>query len=199
MSRDHLLGEILAFGSADNLDGIDPAIEERYCDMVARTLIDAVTFPLVKKEIEARCRSIHIDTLQLVLHELHDDFLAGHLIEAVVIERVGAGDGHRIAPHIRGADALLIPFYYSLRKHLAPLPILDLLWRPVVASAGMAAALYLLLPRINFFGALSLASLIYGAALLFLGALGPDEWLIARKLVPARLGRVVDFLARSPG
>ena len=35
--------------------------------------------------------------------------------------------------------ALLIPFYYGVRKYIAPLPWVDLYWRPVVAGLGMAA------------------------------------------------------------
>ncbi|MGB8646306.1 MAG: oligosaccharide flippase family protein [Anaerolineae bacterium] len=96
--------------------------------------------------------------------------------------------------------ALLIPFYYSLRKHLAPLPLLDLIWRPVIASGGMAATFYLLLPRLNWIGVCLVAALVYGGMLLALGALGPDEWLLVRKLAPPRLGRIVDFLsARRAG
>jgi O-antigen/teichoic acid export membrane protein len=33
--------------------------------------------------------------------------------------------------------ALLAPFYYALRKHMAPFPILDMFWRPVVAGLVM--------------------------------------------------------------
>jgi O-antigen/teichoic acid export membrane protein len=40
--------------------------------------------------------------------------------------------------------ALLIPFYYSVRKHLGPLPWLSLVWRPAVASAAMALAMGLM-------------------------------------------------------
>jgi O-antigen/teichoic acid export membrane protein len=40
--------------------------------------------------------------------------------------------------------ALLIPFYYSVRKHLGPLPWLSLSWRPVVASVIMGVVLWLL-------------------------------------------------------
>jgi O-antigen/teichoic acid export membrane protein len=39
---------------------------------------------------------------------------------------------------------LLAPFYYAVRKHLAPLPWLSLVWQPAVASAVMAGAMWLL-------------------------------------------------------
>ncbi|MGE5138757.1 MAG: oligosaccharide flippase family protein [Rudaea sp.] len=94
--------------------------------------------------------------------------------------------------------ALLIPFYYSLRKHLAPLPVLDLIWRPVVAAGAMAALLFFLLPFMHFIPALILACLLYAVVLLALGAVGPDEWLLVRRLVPGRFSRVIDVLSRSP-
>ncbi len=40
--------------------------------------------------------------------------------------------------------ALLIPFYYAVRKHLGPLPWLSLIWQPLVASAVMGGVLWLL-------------------------------------------------------
>ena len=40
--------------------------------------------------------------------------------------------------------ALLIPFYYSVRKHLGPLPWLSLFWQPAVASVVMAGVMWLL-------------------------------------------------------
>jgi len=91
---------------------------------------------------------------------------------------------------------LLIPFYYSLRRNLSSLPIWDLTWRPVVAAAVMAGALYISLPRINILLALTLASLLYGILLLALGALGPDEWLLLRRLLPQRFEPVVARLER---
>ena len=40
--------------------------------------------------------------------------------------------------------ALLIPFYYAVRKHLGPLPWVSLVWQPALASAVMGGALWLL-------------------------------------------------------
>ena len=39
---------------------------------------------------------------------------------------------------------LLIPFYYSVRRHLGPLPWWSLIWQPALASAVMAGAMWLL-------------------------------------------------------
>ncbi|MBI4675360.1 MAG: oligosaccharide flippase family protein [Chloroflexi bacterium] len=86
--------------------------------------------------------------------------------------------------------ALLIPFYYALRKHIAPLPILDMFWRPAVAGLLMGGVLYLLVPQ-NLILALLAATLVYGAALLLLGALGPDEWLLVQRLLPKRVAGFV--------
>jgi O-antigen/teichoic acid export membrane protein len=87
--------------------------------------------------------------------------------------------------------ALLIPFYYSLRQHLAPLPILDLFWRPVLAAAAMGGALYFLLPLTNLLVALAVSLSLYGILLLALGALGADERLLLRRLVPRRWERAL--------
>ena len=38
--------------------------------------------------------------------------------------------------------ALLIPFYYSVRKHLGRLPWISLVWQPALASAFMVAAMW---------------------------------------------------------
>jgi len=92
--------------------------------------------------------------------------------------------------------ALLVPFYYALRKHMPPLPIRDILWRPAAAAAVMGAVLYALVPQ-NLLLALIVGTLAYGAALLLTGALGPDEWLLVGKLVPQRFAPVVARLAEG--
>lgn len=86
--------------------------------------------------------------------------------------------------------ALFVPFYYALRKHMAPLPILDMFWRPAVAGALMGGVLYVLVSQ-NIILALMAASIVYGAALLLLGALGPDEWLLLQHLLPKRVAGFV--------
>lgn len=40
--------------------------------------------------------------------------------------------------------SLFIPFYYAVRRHLAPMPWFELLWRPVTAAAGMGLVALLL-------------------------------------------------------
>jgi len=92
--------------------------------------------------------------------------------------------------------ALLAPFYYALRKHMPPLPILDIFWRPAVAAFVMGALLYFLVPQ-NIFIALVIASVVYGVTLVGAGALGPDEWLIVGKLMPKRLEGLILWWARK--
>lgn len=92
--------------------------------------------------------------------------------------------------------ALLAPFYYALRKHMPPLPILDIVWRPAVAGFVMGIVLYFLVPQ-NILVALVVATLAYGVTLLVTGALGPDEWLLLSKLLPKRLAGVMGKLSRG--
>ncbi len=92
--------------------------------------------------------------------------------------------------------ALLIPFYYALHKHLPPLPILDMVWRPAAAGGIMAAVLFVLIPQ-NWIVALIAGGVVYSIALLLLGALGPDEWLLLQRLVPRRLEGALRIVARG--
>lgn len=92
--------------------------------------------------------------------------------------------------------ALLIPFYYALRKHMEPLPILDIFWRPALAAGIMGALLYLLIPQ-SILAALVVGTLAYGVVLLVTGALGADEWLLLQKLVPKRFERLMVLLSRG--
>jgi O-antigen/teichoic acid export membrane protein len=78
---------------------------------------------------------------------------------------------------------LLIPFYYCVRKNLSSIPWLDIFWRPSLAAAIMAAALWGLGLYIGL-AALPIGIAIYAAALVFLGAFGPEEIEIIRRMIP---------------
>lgn len=62
--------------------------------------------------------------------------------------------------------SLLLPFYYSVRKNLCPVPWIDVIWRPAAASAAMglvlwatqswSALIFLPLGAIVYFGVLGL-------------------------------------------
>lgn len=64
--------------------------------------------------------------------------------------------------------SLLFPFYYAVRRHIAPLPWIDLLWRQAVAALGMGVTAVLL--RNQPWIAAALSSLVYLTLLLLLGA-----------------------------
>jgi O-antigen/teichoic acid export membrane protein len=85
---------------------------------------------------------------------------------------------------------LLIPFYYSIRKNLAAIPFVALAWRPALASGIMGIALWLLIERVGVVFAVPLAGIVYGVVLIALGALGADEKLLLRKLVPEKFHRL---------
>ena len=86
---------------------------------------------------------------------------------------------------------LLLVFLPMLRKeHLTP-PLLHLFWRPALAALAMGAAMVLVYgavePQFGWFGASAAAALtaplIYAPALWLLGAFGPDERALARRLI----------------
>ncbi|TAH52437.1 MAG: hypothetical protein EYC68_06585 [Chloroflexota bacterium] len=92
--------------------------------------------------------------------------------------------------------ALLAPFYYALRKHMPPLPILDIFWRPAFAGLVMGGVLYFLVPQ-NILLALVVATLAYGVVLLVTGALGAEEWQLVGHLVPKRFEGMIVRLSRG--
>ena len=82
--------------------------------------------------------------------------------------------------------ALLIPFYLGLRRHLPPVPWTRLLWRPLLAGAGMAA-LPALLPGVSIWLILPVSGVVYVGLLLALGTFRGDDWRPIRDALP--LGR----------
>jgi O-antigen/teichoic acid export membrane protein len=94
--------------------------------------------------------------------------------------------------------ALLIPFYYSIRKHLGHLPWVSLFWRPTVASAVMAAVMWLL-GGIPWLLLIPVGGAVYLVVLALIGGFRqPDMDLLGRLLPLERLrarlpgGRTVD-------
>ncbi len=86
---------------------------------------------------------------------------------------------------------LLVPFYLSVRKNLAPVPFVEITWRPVVAAGIMGVLLWWMLPWAGLLPAVVLAGLLYVALLVGLGALGKDERALLRRLLPERWHFVV--------
>ena len=102
------------------------------------------------------------------------------------------------AVHILSEFALLIPFYIGVRRYLAPVPWLRILWRPALAAAAGAAPLWLLGSSSRWLTAL-LAGSIYAVLLLALGAFDAQDRALLGQVLPIRqvLGRVLRQPART--
>jgi O-antigen/teichoic acid export membrane protein len=87
------------------------------------------------------------------------------------------------ALHIFSELSLLIPFYVGLRRHLPPVPWARLLWRPLLAGAGMIA-LPALLPAAPIWLTLPAGGVVYLALLLALGVFRGDDWQPIRDALP---------------
>ncbi len=83
--------------------------------------------------------------------------------------------------------ALFFPFYYAIRRHLAPLPWFDLLWRQTLSGLLMAATLLLVTP-FSLLLALPLACVVYGLSLIFTGMhRDADMTVLSRAILRLRL------------
>jgi O-antigen/teichoic acid export membrane protein len=84
--------------------------------------------------------------------------------------------------------ALLVPFYYSVRKHIGPLPWVSLVWQPAVASAAMALAMWLL--RDLFWPLLiPVGAAVYFCVLALVGGFRQPDMDLVFRLLPFRGGR----------
>ena len=81
---------------------------------------------------------------------------------------------------------LLVPFYYCVRRNLAPIPWLSIVWRPALASALMGAVMWLL-RGLNVLLLIPSATVVYFVALIAAGAFGEEEMGLLKRLLP--LGR----------
>ncbi|MBC7223258.1 MAG: oligosaccharide flippase family protein, partial [Anaerolineae bacterium] len=79
--------------------------------------------------------------------------------------------------------ALLVPFYYAVRKHLRPLPWVSLAWRPAVAAGGMAGLLWAL-RDVTALATVPLAAIVYLVLLVVLGAFRDPDLAALRDLIP---------------
>lgn len=89
---------------------------------------------------------------------------------------------------------LLIPFYYAVRQHLASVPFIAIVWRPVVAAGVMGVALWWLLERVGLLIAVPIVGVLYFLVLIGLGALGEDERALLQRVLPQKLKRALPFL-----
>jgi O-antigen/teichoic acid export membrane protein len=93
--------------------------------------------------------------------------------------------------HLFSELALLLPFYYCLRRHLAPVSWGRLLWRPALAAALMGG-LMVLLRDASLLLTVPLGGLIYVLALLLLGTFSEEEITLFKRLLsfgPWKMGR----------
>jgi O-antigen/teichoic acid export membrane protein len=91
--------------------------------------------------------------------------------------------------------ALLIPFYYSIRKHLGPLPWLALIWQPAVASLVMAGVMWAL-RDLPWLALIPVGGAVYLAVLTLIGGFRQPDMDLLRGLLP--LHRLRTRLPRLP-
>jgi O-antigen/teichoic acid export membrane protein len=92
--------------------------------------------------------------------------------------------------------ALLIPFYYSVRKHLCRVPWVSVAWRPALAAATMGVVLWLLQDA-NALALVGLACLVYFVTLALVGGFSQPDMVLVWRLVP--LDRLRSWLRLRPG
>ncbi len=91
--------------------------------------------------------------------------------------------------------ALLIPFYYCVRKNLTAIPWLSIFWQPALASAAMGGIMWLL-REIHLLILVPLAAVIYFVVLFLLGTFNTEEMRQFLQLLP--LGRLKARLKLGP-
>ncbi|MGA9348482.1 MAG: oligosaccharide flippase family protein [Anaerolineae bacterium] len=90
--------------------------------------------------------------------------------------------------HLFSELALFLPFYYCLRRHLAPVPWGRLLWRPALAATLMGGLLGLL-RDVSLLLTVPLSGLIYLLALILLGTFSEEEITLFKSLLSFGPGR----------
>jgi len=85
--------------------------------------------------------------------------------------------------HLFSELALFLPFYYCLRRHLAPVPWARLIWRPAL-SAGLAGGLAWLLRSMSLPALIPLAGSIYLGGLALSGTFTEEDKALLRQFLP---------------
>ncbi|MBN1485943.1 MAG: flippase [Chloroflexia bacterium] len=84
-------------------------------------------------------------------------------------------------------EVLLFAFLWlTMRREMGHLPLLAWTWRPLLATALMAAAMLLLRSYLHWTAALLLGPALYVGLLLLLRTFSPEEKLLLRRLLPAK-------------
>jgi O-antigen/teichoic acid export membrane protein len=79
--------------------------------------------------------------------------------------------------------ALLIPFYYSVRKNLCRVPWVSVAWRPALASAAMGGVLWLL-QGTNALALVVVGGAVYFAVLTLAGGFSQPDMAMVWQLIP---------------
>jgi O-antigen/teichoic acid export membrane protein len=83
--------------------------------------------------------------------------------------------------------ALLVPFYYAVRKHVGTLPWVSLIWQPAVASVVMVGVMWLL-RGLSWLLLIPVGGVVYLAVLALVGGFRQPDMDLLGQLVPvARL------------
>lgn len=107
----------------------------------------------------------------------------------LLIQRIGFIASAYVA--IASELALLIPFYVGIRRHLAPIPWVRVVWKPVACAAPMALLFWLLPGRLSLLG-LPVGLVLYLAGLVWLRVFDADERQVVGRVIP------IKRLARRP-
>ena len=91
--------------------------------------------------------------------------------------------------------ALLIPFYYCVRKNLGTIPWVQIAWRPAIAAAIMAATLWLTRST-SAVVRLPAAFVVYFVVLILVGGFRGEDFQLLRRAMPE--GRLKRLLQRMP-
>ncbi|MBN1400461.1 MAG: oligosaccharide flippase family protein [Anaerolineae bacterium] len=102
--------------------------------------------------------------------------------------------GYIVSAYIAIASeiALLVPFYIGIRRHLTPLPWLQIVWRQAVAALPLALLL-VLLPHRYALGGIVAGLLCYLVCIRLLRMFTAREWEAVRRVIPA--GRLTGKLS----
>jgi O-antigen/teichoic acid export membrane protein len=79
--------------------------------------------------------------------------------------------------------ALLIPFYYSVRKNLCRVPWISVVWRPTLAAAAMGGVLWLLRGA-NALVLVAVGGVVYFAVLALVGGFSQADMGLVWRLIP---------------
>jgi O-antigen/teichoic acid export membrane protein len=114
--------------------------------------------------------------------------VTGNLIAIPTFDYIGAA-----VVTILSEFSLLIPFYWSVKKHVGRVPWLDLVWRPALATGIMGGIMLgLMAGGVNLWMTLLPGWLGYVAVLWLAGGFrGEDMALVARAIPLGRLRRAV--------